>query len=343
VRQLLRERILRDFQDGEQFYSERDLIEKLRVSQPTIRRVLRDLIDEGYLVADPRRGYFVSRHSEARYVGIIQPATEPGSFPFGGVFSAACREKGFIQVSYDTHRSDEVGDILRMIRHKPSEECLLLAGLTREFTSRLGELLQLEGYRHALIGPKMSGFNGPSVFPDQDQEVNQILDYLTALGHERIIFMVNEPRMLTITSLRAEAVDRQLKERGLSKASLIWCDTGNWEDSFEAAHRKSREILATKPWPTAIVPLSGIGAWAVLRYAMENKIEVPGELSIVSFDPMSNANHLPIPMTELTFSYRECADIAIDLIWSDSPAPVHTNTESKLVVRKSSGPPPLNS
>jgi DNA-binding transcriptional regulator YhcF (GntR family) len=94
LRQMLRQRILQDFQEGEQFYSERDLLEKLSASQPTIRRALRDLTTEGYLVADPRRGYFVNHRAETCYVGVIQPAF--GSIlhiQLGAELTAICREK----------------------------------------------------------------------------------------------------------------------------------------------------------------------------------------------------------------------------------------------------------
>ena len=40
--------------------------------------------------------------------------------------------------------------------------------------------------------------------------MDQILDHLTGLGHERILFMVNEPRNLLFTSLRSEVVQRKL-------------------------------------------------------------------------------------------------------------------------------------
>ena len=276
-------------------------------------------------------------------MGVIQPAW--GSIlhlQLAAELSGLCRERNLYLVPYNIHKSDEVSDILRMLRHKPHEERLVLNGLTMELTLRLGARLQAEGYRHLLIGPDAVGFTGASVYPDQDEEANRILSYLTELGHERIVFIVNEPRGLMVTSKRAEAVRNQIAARGLSKASIVWCDTANFEDSFEPAYRKAREILSVKPWPTAIVPLSGIGAWAVLRYAMEQRIEVPGQLSIVGFDPTINAAQLPVALTEMSFPFSDCARVAMDLLWSDSRVPVHTNIKSELVLRKSSGPPPVD-
>ena len=59
VRQILREQILTEFKHGQRFYSERELMQKLNVSQATVRRAIQDLVGEGYLQTDPRRGFFI--------------------------------------------------------------------------------------------------------------------------------------------------------------------------------------------------------------------------------------------------------------------------------------------
>src|ERR1700761_7598685 len=76
IRQILREQILNDFQHGQRFYTERELIKKLEVSQATVRRAVQDLVMEGYLQADPRKGLFVKQHEEVRYVGLVAPTWE---------------------------------------------------------------------------------------------------------------------------------------------------------------------------------------------------------------------------------------------------------------------------
>ena len=91
--------------------------------------------------------------------------------------------------------------------------------------------------------------------------------------------------------------------------------------------------------PTAIVPLSGVGAWAVLRFAMLNGIKVPDELSIVSFDPVANSHILPIPLSGLTFSYLERAEQALEMLWQDGISPLHEVVRARLVPELSSGVP----
>lgn len=338
VRQILREQILNDFQHGQRFYTERDLMQKLSVSQATVRRAVLDLVNEGYLQPDPRRGFFVQRHKEVRYVGLVIP-TSGGRLEHVTEYIEICRRNNFILNIHGFQKDGTADDIMRLIQRKPSEERILMTGLTVELTLELGNQMRAAGYQHVVVGARLGGATGGSVSLDHEGEVDQILDYLTGLGHERIVFMVNEPRNLLITSLRAKAVEQKLRQRNLGKSRLIYCDTVNWESSFAAAYEKTRELARLKPAPTAIVPLSGVGAWAVLRYAIENKIEVPQQLSIICFDPMDNNAILPIPLTELVFSQEELADRAIKLLWSEETSLSSELITPKLIVRSSTAAP----
>ncbi len=341
IRQLLRERALHDFAHNQQFYSERDLIDKLGVSQPTVRRALSDLVGEGYLVADARRGYFVHHHGETRCVGLMQLVDERRAYgPETLECMSVCRDREMTFSLYGVHKRDTAADVMGTIRRKPSEERIILTHLTLELTHQLDSLLQAAGYRHVFVGPRPPGFAGSSVYRDQDQEVALVLDYLVELGHRRIVFMINEPEELVITNRRAQIVKRELQKRGLDQAQLVNCQTQVWQSSFDSAYRKTHEILQSKPWPTAIVPLSGVGSWATMRYAVQHGISIPGQISVLSFDPMINTDLLPVPITELTLSEHDCAQKAVDLLWQDNPEPVHENIDTTLVIRESSAPPP---
>lgn len=339
IRQILREQILNDFQHGQRFYTERELVKKMGISQGTIRRAVQALVDEGYLKTDPRKGFFVHRQEQKRYVGLIKPPGTKES-EVDTAYVSVCRQHNFILNTYAFHKNETVQNIIGMIKHKPSQERILLMGLTTELTLELGNYLRSEGYQFVVANVRVPGLSGSSVSLDHDGEVEQVLDYLTKLGHERILFMVNEPRNLLLTSLRAGAVRNKLLERKLSQAQLVFCDTQNWESSFEAAYKKTHEIMQSKPAPTAIIPLSGIGAWAVLRYATENKIQVPQQLSIISFEPIVNTCFLPVPLTELAISFEEIAEKAVKILWSDRNSPTHEMVGANLVVRASTGPPP---
>ncbi|MDR1190370.1 MAG: GntR family transcriptional regulator [Verrucomicrobiales bacterium] len=341
VRQLLRERILNDFQHGQRFYSERGLMQKLNVSQSTVRRALTDLVDEGYLLSDPRRGLFVRRVADGRYVGLISPSGSGSRLAMAHSDAAViCRERNFSLNTYGFNKTDTAELIVKQLRYKPSEERILLTGLTVELALKLDLALKLAGYRHVMLGSDIPGFSSGLVSLDHETEVEMILDYLLKLGHRRIAFMINEPKILLTTNQRMEKIQRKLKERGLVEAQLVSCDTPNWSDSFEAAYRKTHTLMQGENRPTAIVPLSGVGSWAVLRYAVEHHIKVPQQLSIISYDAMSHAELLPVPMTEMTFSAEERVSTALDILWSEPASTRHAFVAPQLIVRASTGPAP---
>jgi len=340
IRQILRARILTDFQHDQRFYSERELIRELQVSQGTIRRALRDLITEGYLKPAPRRGFFAQRTVPVRYVGLIVPVTHQSLANVSvEAISMACRSRDLVLNVYYLHKGEDVEDVFASIRHKPSQERILMTGFTTEFTLKLGASLDSAGYHHLVIGTRAAGFTGGSLSFDHSIAVDQVIDHLVGLGHRRICFMVNEPKQLLITSQRAEMVRRKLEERKLVESSLIFCDTKVWENSLEAAYRKTDQIWSSGVRPTAICPLSGMGAWGVLRYALLHGIRIPQDVSIVCFDPVVNTECLPVPLTELSFSYVERSEKALDLLWSDAPASCHESFQTELIIRSSTGAP----
>lgn len=339
VRQLLRKIIIEEFKDGQKFYSERDLIEKLKFSQPTIRRALIDLTNEGYLISSPRRGFFVRKQVEQRHVGVISPRLA-GSLSDRSVEALAevCSAKEYALHLYHAQQGDTPDQMIQRVNHKQSEERLILTGFSTQVILELDSKLREQGYKSLVIGGVPDYFSGNAVSLDHAAEPNLLLDHLLSLGHRRILFMVNEPRELLSTNQRAQMIERALQERHLSEAKLIDCHTPMGGSSFEAAYGKMAEVLAMEPRPTAVVPLSGVGAWAALRFLMERRIEIPREISLFCFDPILGTDLLPIPLTGFSYSYKERAQIAVDLLWQENFQPIRYLIKPELVVRGSTGP-----
>ncbi len=339
VRQLLRKIIIEEFKDGQKFYSERELIEKLKFSQPTVRRALVDLTNEGYLISSPRRGFFVRKGTEQRHVGVISPPL------FGSVadrsveaLAEVCSAKDYSLHLYHAQRDDTVDQMIARIGHKPNEERLIITGFSTQTILDLDFKLREKGYKSIVIGGVPDYFPGNAVSIDHAVEPHLLLDHLQGLGHRHILFMVNEPRQLLSTNHRAEMIGQALRERHLTEASLIDCQTPMGGNSFEAAYLKMSQVMAMVPRPTAIVPLSGVGSWAALRFLMERKVEIPGEVSLFCFDPILGTEILPIPLTGFSYSHHDRAQLAVDSLWQDQPQPTRHLIKPDLIVRSSTGP-----
>ncbi len=342
VRQLLRKIIIEEFQDGQKFYSERDLIEKLKFSQPTIRRALIDLTNEGYLVSSPRRGFFVRKQVEQRHVGVISPRLA-GSLSDRSVEALAevCSAKDYALHLYQAQQGDTPDQMIQRVNHKQSDERIILTGFSTQVILDLDSKLREKGYKSLVIGGVPDYFSGNAVSLDHAAEPNLLLDHLLSLGHRRILFMVNEPRELLSTHHRAEMIERALRERNLSEARLVDCGTPMGGNSYQAAYEAMRGVMAMEPRPTAVVPLSGVGAWAALRFLIERRIDVPREMSLFCFDPILGTDLLPVPLSGFTYSYQERAQTAVDLLWQEGFQPIRHLIKPELVVRDSTGPAPV--
>lgn len=338
VRQFLRQ-LLHEFSDGQRFYSERELIEKLNVSQITVRKAMVELANEGHLVALPRRGVFVRKNILKRHIGVMTPNYRlTGGVTMVETLANACRKEEIEIHAYYLHPEDSVDDAMKMIRNKSSDERIILLGLAGDFTRALVSRLHDDGYGHLIINYVPPGHMGRSVGVDEAMAFNLILDHLSELGHKDILFMVTEPAELMATIQRSAILEKQLK--GYPHAKIVSCETKNWASSFDATYSKIGDVLRKKPWPTAICPLSGAGAWAVLRYCIEKGIKIPEEISLVCYDPLAGTELLPIPLTSLSFSAEELAQLAVDLLWSEENESFRKTIKPELIVRSSTGPAP---
>lgn len=72
---------------------------------------------------------------------------------------------------------------------------------------------------------------------------------------------------------------------------------------------------------------------------MRHGIRVPEDISLLSFDAIENADILPVPLTEMTFSPQERIEKAITLLWGPDADKVDVRMTPKLVVRESTAAP----
>ena len=188
-----------------------------------------------------------------------------------------------------------------------------------------------------VIGPPTDGELLPSLWSDDAVSVAEAVAHLAGLGHRRIARVAGIPE-LAHTGARSRAFAESCDRLGVAEAPTVWTDyTG------EAGARATRELLAGRPRPTAIVYDNDIMAIAGLATAQELGYVVPAELSIVAWDDSPVCGLVHPPLTALTrdiVAYGANAArlllsaIAGDRVESRLDEPAH------LVARASTAPPP---
>jgi len=332
--------ILSEFKEGDAFYSERQLFERLKVSKYTIQQALRDLALEGFLENKARRGNFVRHKENLRTVGYFRSGYD-GSYldPNMAALVEACQSRDCLLHVYSLNKNSTAEDAVRMIRGQPINERIVLMTLAADLTQSLYHALERAGYHSVMLGgyfPKDQP--GSYVGFDVDHEVELVTQHLADLGHERILFVMDQPEVLVTARARARAIQNILDSGRFPKSRMVSCRVPNWGDAFETMRRKLPKFLCDFPSATAIVPMSAPGAWAALRHCVEHQIEIPTQMSLISFDELSGNARLPIPLTSLSFPVQERAERAIDLLWGERNDRRHL-VKTELILRASTAAP----
>jgi DNA-binding LacI/PurR family transcriptional regulator len=177
-----------------------------------------------------------------------------------------------------------------------------------------------------------------SFFPGGDANgVFQIVQHLLMLGHRRIDRVAGSPEFAH-TQLRTDVFAEALAGGGAT-GSVMATDY-----SHPAAAEATRQLLAGSPPPTAIVYDSDLMAVAGLSTAQEMGVDVPGELSIASFDDSLICRVVRPALTACArdvVGYGAQAARALLSLVEDDPLPPYVVEPPKLVPRASTAPPPV--
>jgi len=339
VRQALRELIQTSFKDGDRFFSERELIDQLHVSQPTVRRALTELTSEGLLVRGVGKGTFVQKNAKERSVGVILPdINSPVLIQTIRSLVTACASRDLGFHLYHLQKTRSIEEMCKSLHRSPREERIIYGGTSAQTTWELFQALDANGYRCVFIGGALPGFPGSWVHEDVQGGVHTAVRHLTGLGHRRICFLINEPVELPTAKLRLETI-KSMQDSGelTDESTIIDCGTQPWENSYLSAYNAMPNVMALKPKPTAICPVSGTGAWGALRYLAEHQVKVPQQVSLFSFDNLPGSDLIYPSLTALTNSPTH-ADHVLNMLWNDDPRPQSMSIPLELIVRESTGP-----
>src|SRR5258708_6235 len=315
VAQRLIELIQRDFEPGHRFFTDRKLVQLLQVSQQTVRRALDELVRQGMLARRIGSGTTVLKKHPGRHLGLFLPEW-PSAMRSAALESFAMLSESF-DFSLTVHffrRGQTVAEMVKNIWRSPDEERIVFLGATGELATALCKATGKLGYRSVLAAPALPDYPGSSVSIDNSVCVDLAVDHLMKLGHRRIVFFINEPVVLSNIVTRVKRIREVIAERKLTQARIVDCELENWSSSSEAAYRKMEEIVGLDPAPTALFCVSGIGAWAALKFCAERRIEVPGKLSVIGVDNLVGSDMLYPPLTTLSFDHSLLALPDVELL-----------------------------
>jgi DNA-binding LacI/PurR family transcriptional regulator len=351
VQRALRSVIDEHFTDGDQFYTESALVERLRVSRGTVRQALNELSREGMLVRRVRTGTMVCKQG-APWEG---QAVKSQAVQTVGVFvaqydsdflsavleqvSLVCRERDLRFKVYHTHKGQKVADAYREVGGAPDQERILLLG--QATMGQLNEALTDRGYRVVALEAPTDDYAGAVVETDSTMAVHIAVDYLWSLGHRRITLLVNEPYKSPSVAEKVDAFQEIARRRDVdTQFRTVLCGTDFWQSSHAAALAHMDEVWpdAELERPTAIFAVSDPGAWAALQWFAKRGVSVPREVSVLGYEGARTSQFTHPALSTVSHSFERIARAAIDLLWTGTQTTKRLAPE--LVIRESTGSVP---
>jgi DNA-binding LacI/PurR family transcriptional regulator len=175
-----------------------------------------------------------------------------------------------------------------------------------------------------------------NVWSDDATAIVETVEYLVALGHQRIGRVGGLPELLH-TAVRTEAFSRACERLRVTQALTVSGDyTG------EEGARATRRLLSTGDRPTAIIYDNDVMAIAGLAVAQEMGLSVPGELSIVAWDDSPLCQLVHPPLTALSrdiTAYGAHAARQLLAIIEGGPTSSRQDGPARLIPRGSTAPP----
>lgn len=327
IGKVLRERISRrELAPGQRLAGERQLAREFGVSPVTMGRALAELADSGVLVRVPGVGTFVSEGDAGRNPAdphgrrtmeilvdtspIDQPLANHYMGPVMGGLQECAAQHGcavrFIEQSRSGRLSaSDVGE---------GRGVLYLAPLNsrREEAEDLARSVPV-----VACGVRWPGSSVATVDSDNIDASAQVVDYLTRLGHRRILLLTS-PVYRTDTVDRVEGFCKALEDHGIDVDQDLILTAAHQESIGEDTIGKFDTLMCGRDAPTALFATDYALALESIARLRSMGLHIPNDVSVVGFDDPFSAAYLSPPLTTVRQPLREmglrAAEMLLDAI-----------------------------
>jgi GntR family transcriptional regulator of arabinose operon len=343
---------------GDIIPTEAELASRYGVSVGTVRRALRQLVDQEILYRQPGRGTFLTEHSRQRarrrgFLACIVPYLS-NSFVSSLIAGAeyAARRANYGLLLLNSQAQPELEEQLLLGSLGSVVGALILPIGRATMPSVLEELMQRRfplAFADRL--PTLDTDYVNHVTSDNRAGAYSAVQHLVDLGHRRVALALTSDADLTSSVVqRIEGYRQALHDNGLTPdESLLLGGLTSYEESAgqfpaesEARHHNVEQLQAflQKEKPSSLLGANDLIAMDAWRAAEGLGLSVPEHLSIVGFD---DAQFLRDTGTELTTVAQdafgighEAVEVLTEFIEAKVSTPQQTVLPTRLVVRASS-------
>ena len=160
----------------------------------------------------------------------------------------------------------------------------------------------------ARIGSQEAGL-GISLTMDEKNAAAMATSHLIELGHRRIGFIAG-PADYSLSGWRVEGWQGAMRAAGLDTDTML----AEGDFSYASGKSAAEALLSLDQPPTAIIASNDQMALATLELTKRKGIDIPGQLSLISFDNTPIMRFVQPPLTAIDQPIAEIAAKAVELI-----------------------------
>ncbi len=278
----------------------------MRISDEAKERVLAAAKELGYR---PNLAARALRTNVTNTIGLVSDTIAGDQFAGGfirGALAAAIASDRLLLIGETGGDKDVEDDVVRGMLDRQVDGLVMGAMYTRRI--RLSE--PARQHPIVLLNCTTDQPPGPWVLPDEYGAGVSAARALLEAGHSRGIWLVGErPRALYAARERTRGIRDELAAAGVRVAGAVNC---GWSSGQACA--AVTELLATGRRPKAFICLNDRTAMGVYQALQGAGLDIPGDVSVVSFDGSELASWLHPALTSVALPHYDMGRLATELL-----------------------------
>lgn len=304
------------------------------VSEPTRERVLGVMREVGYLPNQLARGL---ASGGLRMIALIVPdITHAGFTEIAHTVESVAAEHGFMVVLGNSDGDVSVErDYVEKFTALKADGIIVASAADQADESM--HLLRASGTAFVLLDREVRGVQADVVAGESVKAIGMLTEHLIKVhGHSRIS-LISGPASVSTSRDRVKGFTRTMRKHGLQ---VTPGQIGRAPYTRESGRELALQMLQAADRPTAVIGANSPIACGVLDAARELRMEVPGDVAVVTFDDVEVPGVSPF-LTCVERPPRRIGELAIETLLSrlagDTSPPRSLIVPADLRVRRSCG------
>lgn len=308
-----------------------------RISEDTKKKVRETMKTLGYYPNFQARNLVIQK---SQTIGVIMADSATLAFqnPFfpevlRGISSRAHESQYGLYLSTGATHEEIHEEVISMTQGKRVDGIILLYS---RIGDKIMEYLYNSNIPFSVVGrPEVHTASISYVDNDNVGNSEEVVSYLIGLGHQRIAY-VGGGLEYVVSLDRLKGYRKALEKAGISyDPGLIV----NQSISSSLEEQSVKRLMELEQPPTAIVTHDDLVAYELISYLQDIKIDVPGNVSVLSFNNHSLSEHLKPPLSTVDISIYELGLYSAELVLEkikDRDAPVRRITAPSRLIERGS-------